>query len=216
VAKPAVGELRRLSDERTRTLRATVLHAAVVRSRPNAGARRVGALGTRTYFGIADLVVLLGRSASDGGAWSLVRYPGIGRRTGWVPTAALADPEVVSSWLVIDRGRQRVRLFRRGHLAFEAKVGVGARGSPTPGGRFYVRERIVPQRGSIYGSMAFGLSAYSRHRTDWPGGGQVGVHGTDEPELIPGRISNGCVRLRNRAIRRLDRLMPIGTPVLIR
>lgn len=44
----------------------------------------------------------------------------------------------------------------------------------------------------------------------------VGIHGTDQPELIPGRPSHGCIRLSNPAIRRLARLMPVGTPVLIR
>ncbi len=71
-------------------------------------------------------------------------------------------------------------------------------------------------RRGIYGVLAFGTSAFSRFRTDWPGGGQVGVHGTNQPNLIPGRISNGCVRLRNRDVRRLDRRVAVGTPVLIK
>ena len=44
-------------------------------------------------------------------------------------------------------------------------------------------------------------------------GGVVGVHGTDQPELIPGRPSHGCVRLRNGDVARLWRLVAIGTPV---
>jgi hypothetical protein len=32
----------------------------------------------------------------------------------------------------------------------------------------------------------------------------------------PGRVSHGCVRLRNEDIVRLSRLMPVGTPVTIR
>jgi lipoprotein-anchoring transpeptidase ErfK/SrfK len=51
--------------------------------------------------------------------------------------------------------------------------------------------------------------------TDWPGGGFVGVHGTNEPNLIPGRISHGCIRLRNDAIVRLSHLMKVGTPLTI-
>ena len=33
--------------------------------------------------------------------------------------------------------------------------------------------------------------------TDWPGGGVVGIHGTNQPELIPGRPSHGCIRVPN-------------------
>ena len=52
--------------------------------------------------------------------------------------------------------------------------------------------------------------------TDWPAGGFVGIHGTDRPELIPGRVSHGCIRLRNADILRLGRLMPVGTPITVR
>jgi lipoprotein-anchoring transpeptidase ErfK/SrfK len=51
--------------------------------------------------------------------------------------------------------------------------------------------------------------------TDWPGGGFIGIHGTNEPQLLPGRVSHGCIRLRNRDIARLAELMPVGTPVTI-
>jgi lipoprotein-anchoring transpeptidase ErfK/SrfK len=44
----------------------------------------------------------------------------------------------------------------------------------------------------------------------------IGIHGTDQPQLIPGRPSHGCIRVPNWAIERLVRLMPLGTPVLIR
>jgi lipoprotein-anchoring transpeptidase ErfK/SrfK len=86
---------------------------------------------------------------------------------------------------------------------------------PTPHGTFWVREKMrVTQPGTIYGPWAIGTSAYSV-LTDWPGGGVVGIHGTNEPQLIPGRPSHGCVRVPNAAIRRLARLLPIGTPVRI-
>lgn len=58
--------------------------------------------------------------------------------------------------------------------------------------------------------------APSRVLTDWPGGGYIGIHGTNRPELIPGRISHGCIRLRNADVLRLARLMPLGTPISIR
>jgi lipoprotein-anchoring transpeptidase ErfK/SrfK len=63
--------------------------------------------------------------------------------------------------------------------------------------------------------VAFGTSARSPQATDWPAGGFVGIHGTDQPDLIPGRISHGCIRLRNPDIVRLGHLMPVGTPITI-
>jgi len=67
----------------------------------------------------------------------------------------------------------------------------------------------------IYGVLAFGLSAYSNVIRDWTWGGVVGIHGTNSPQLIPGPISHGCVRMRNPDILRLAALMPVGTPLTI-
>jgi lipoprotein-anchoring transpeptidase ErfK/SrfK len=69
--------------------------------------------------------------------------------------------------------------------------------------------------GSFYGPLAFITSATSDTLTDWPGGGVVGIHGTSVPGLIPGKISHGCVRLRNADILKLAKLMPVGTPVTV-
>jgi lipoprotein-anchoring transpeptidase ErfK/SrfK len=92
---------------------------------------------------------------------------------------------------------------------------VGARGTPTPAGRFWIREKFrVRPRGGVYGPFAFGTAGYSV-LSDWPRGGVVGIHGTNRPDLIPGRPSHGCVRVPNGKIMRLRRLMPIGTPVQI-
>ena len=184
-----------------------------MRARPDRRSRKTGALRRFTYYGGTDVVLALKRS----GNWTHVRYSGLGRRTGWVPSSAISRPRLNRTWIVIDKRTKRLRAYRDGRLLLKARVGIGAVGSPTPGGRFYIRERLVPSNpNGIYGVLAFGLSAYSRHRTDWPGGGQVGIHGTNQPELIPGRISNGCIRLRNADVRRLGRIVRRGTPVRIR
>ena len=93
--------------------------------------------------------------------------------------------------------------------------GVGQDRYPTPPGEFYVRDVVVGFTNPVYGPVAFGTSARSETVTDWPAGGFVGIHGTDRPDLIPGRVSHGCIRMRNADILRLARLMPIGTPVRI-
>jgi len=48
----------------------------------------------------------------------------------------------------------------------------------------------------VYGPVAFGTSAYAR-LSDWPGGGVVGIHGTNEPPQ-PGA---GLARMHSRAER---------------
>ena len=41
------------------------------------------------------------------------------------------------------------------------------------------------------------------------------MHGTSQPGLLPGRVSHGCVRMKNADILKLEKLMDVGTPVTI-
>jgi lipoprotein-anchoring transpeptidase ErfK/SrfK len=86
-------------------------------------------------------------------------------------------------------------------------------GAPTPAGHFWITEAFH-STDPFYGPYAFGTSDYST-LTEWKGGGIVGLHGTNEPQLIPGDPSHGCIRLRNSDILRLSRLLSIGTPLLV-
>jgi len=205
-----------LSNETTVTWWAHPGWPAAVRIRPAAGAPVRGRLRMDTEDGFPEVYVALRTAVGPKGrAWYEVRLPTRPNgMTGWVPADALGPLHRVRTRLVIDRTRLRATLYRAGRAVWSAQVGVGAPGTPTPAGRFYVRER-VRSLDAFYGPVAFGTSAYSA-LSDWPGGGVVGIHGTSLPQLIPGRPSHGCVRLRNADIVRLARLMPIGTPVLIR
>ena len=100
----------------------------------------------------------------------------------------LSNLKVIRTHLTIDRAKLRATLRKNGKTIWSSPVGVGAPGTVTPTGDFWIRERLKNLGGSpIYGPWAFGTSAYSDTLTDWPGGGVVGIHGTNQPELIPGR-----------------------------
>ncbi|MBA2347598.1 MAG: L,D-transpeptidase [Solirubrobacterales bacterium] len=208
--------VRTLSNESTLSRWAHPEERATVRRRPSAGASQVGRLHLDTEDGLPEVyLVLRGTTDSKGHSWVEVRLPSRPNgRTGWVPRGALGPLRRNTMQLKIDRRTLRATLTRRGKAIWRARVGVGKSATPTPAGSFYVRERLVPPVGSIYGALAFGLSAYARV-SDWPGGGVVGIHGTDQPQLIPGRPSSGCIRIRASDLRRLGRLLRIGTPVRI-
>jgi lipoprotein-anchoring transpeptidase ErfK/SrfK len=137
-------------------------------------------------------------------------------RSGWVRRSDLSVYHLVWTRVVVDISRLTLTLFRRGKPIFRAPVGVGQARFPTPHGLFYVREKLTHFNDPFYGPVAFGTNARSPTLTDWPGGGIVGIHGTNSPEVIPGRISHGCIRLRNEDAVRLARLLPLGTPLEIR
>jgi hypothetical protein len=197
---------------------APVLHATIARASPAEGAAAVAGVATRTPEDTTNIVEVLGRWRDTAGKlWVKARLAVLPNgRTGWLPRPALGGYGSVDTHLVVDVERLTATLTKAGRVVFRARVGVGQRGLPTPRGQFYVRNRLTRFAGPTYGPLAFGTSARSAHLTDWPGGGFIGIHGTDQPQLIPGRISHGCIRMRNPDILALAKLMPVGTPLTIR
>ena len=186
-----------------------------VRARPSRAARTIARLRWSTEDGPAEVYVVLGSRRVQGRTWMQVRIPGRpnGRR-GWVPREALGGLHKVRTALTINRRTLRATLAARPPRLDLARRRRRARHADP--GRALLDPRAAAGFGGSYGPWAFGTSAYSNRLTGWPGGGVIGIHGTDQPGLIPGRPSHGCVRVPNGAIRRLARLMPIGTPVRIR
>jgi len=213
------GQGARLSNERTSTLWAHPAgSAAAIRSAPAAKARQITKTHAYTEDGYPEVyLVLRSRTNSSGREWYKIRIPmrpnGL---KGWVRDSALGPIERVGTQLVLDRSSQHATLYRRGKRIWSEPVGIGAPSTPTPAGHFWIREKFRTGNPSgLYGPVAFGTSNYSV-LSDWPGGGVVGIHGTNEPSLIPGRPSHGCIRVKNDAVLRLWRLLPVGTPLEIR
>ena len=205
----------RLSDEERITRVAKPLDFGLVYARPSIRSRKTGRLHLETEDGVHEIyLVLRAKVDAKGRTWLQVRLPKRPNgQKGWVKREMLGPLKVRTTFLKVDRNRLRATLFKRGRKIWSSPVGVGSASTPTPAGRFYIRERLNAL-GGVYGPWAFGTSAYSR-LTDWPGGGVVGIHGTNQPELIPGRPSHGCVRVPNWKIVQLEKLMPVGTPVRI-
>jgi hypothetical protein len=208
----------RLSGGRTFAHWAHPVRSAPVRRLPSATSRRVARIHYRTEDGFPEVYPVLGRFTDrDGRSWLRIRIPmRPNGRKGWVRDSALGPLNRVRVRFVVDRRRLRATLYRSGRRIWRSPIGVGKASTPTPAGYFWIREKFrVASPGGPYGPRAFGTSDYSR-LSDWPGGGVIGIHGTNEPYLVPGRPSHGCIRVPNRAISRLYRLMPVGTPMQVR
>jgi hypothetical protein len=196
---------------------ASVLHDVDAHAQPSPTSSVLASLTRETPEGTTNIVLVLGEATAAGLQWVHVRLPVLpNNETAWVPRSDLGGYQFVHTMLVVDREHFTATLFDDGRVVFRAPVGVGKPDAPTPGGNFYVRDKVSGFGDPFYGPIAYGTSARSEVLTDWPGGGFVGIHGTNEPQLIPGRISHGCIRLRNADIVRLSRLMPVGTPLVIR
>jgi lipoprotein-anchoring transpeptidase ErfK/SrfK len=205
--------LARHDDE---TTWAAVRRDVIARATPSRSARRVGVLLARTPEDTTNIVLPLTRRQAGGALWVRVRLPALPNGTqGWVPRSALGAYGTVRTRVIVDTTVRRLTLLRDGRVVMRVPVGVGTAQAPTPRGEFVVRNRLTRYANAFYGPIALGTSARSAALTDWPGGGYVGIHGTNRPDLIPGDVSHGCIRLRNADIVRLARELPIGTPLTI-
>ncbi|MEA2148569.1 MAG: hypothetical protein QOD69_399 [Solirubrobacteraceae bacterium] len=207
----------RLSDERSISRYAGATVRAPVRALPSPTARRVGRLRYLTEDGPFEVYPVLASHLDAGHrTWLHIRLPERPNgQTGWVPRDALGELKAVRSVLHVSRASLRAELYRDGRRIWSSAIGVGTPATPTPAGHFWIRSRLRALRGDpTYGPYAFGTGAYSV-LSDWPGGGVIGLHGTDRPDLIPGRPSHGCIRMPNQAITSLWRLLEIGTPIVI-
>ena len=205
-----------LGSDETPARFAPVLRPVEAYSDPTATSSSVATLTPDTPEGTTNIVLVLGEATYASRQWVHIRLPVLpNNRTAWVPRDFLGGYRFVHTRLVVDREHFTATLFYDGRIIFRSSVGIGEPESPTPAGDFYIREKLRGFGDPFYGPVAYGTSARSPVLTDWPGGGFVGIHGTNEPELIPGRISHGCIRMRNFDILRLSRLMPVGTPLTI-
>ena len=184
-----------LARHRDETTWAAVRDDVVARSRRRARARAVGTLRALTPEATTNIVLPLARRH----LWVKVRLPALPNgTTGWVPRAALGAYGTVRTRLVVDLAKRRLTLLKDGRTVLRVPVGVGAPDAPTPRGQFVVRNVLTRFSSKFYGPIALGTSARSETLTDWPGGGYVGIHGTDQPGPDPGR---GLARLHPPAQR---------------
>jgi hypothetical protein len=197
---------------------AMVLKRVGVHAQPTLSSRLVTTLELTTPDKTQNLVAVLAgldRSATE--TWYRVRLPILpNNSTGWVPASALGKLAEVHTHLYVDKRKLTATLEVDGKPVFETLIGVGQAKWPTPRGNFYIRSKLTNFNDPFYGPVAIATSARSAVLTDWPGGGFVGVHGTSLPQLLPGQVSHGCIRMPNASILKLARLMQVGTPLTVR
>ena len=196
-------------------------YVAVVRGRADAfrapGSRRVARFGRLNANGVPTVLAILGRvQGPDCKPWYRVQLPL--RPNGTVGYVRSRDVRVesVRTRISVDLSARRVTLYRDGRPVLEAPAAIGSAATPTPIGHFYVNQRLIPRDpGGPFGPGAIGISAFSPVLTGWAQGGPIAIHGTNRPDLIGQRVSNGCIRVRNRDLVQLFDAALSGTPVTI-
>jgi lipoprotein-anchoring transpeptidase ErfK/SrfK len=209
------GSLHRLGSP-SRAYAAVVRGRATVVRRP--GGPVLGHFGRLNVNGVPTVFSIVGERV-DASCRPVVYRVQVPLRpngvTGWVAARDVAV-ESVRTRIEVDLSRRRLTLFQDGHELLHATVAIGSSATPTPTGRYYVNQRLIPEDPSgPFGPGAVGISAFSNVLTGWTQGGPIAIHGTNAPSSIGHAVSNGCIRLQNPVLSRVFRIALAGTPVVI-
>ncbi len=155
----------------------------------------------------------------------------VGRQPGWVHVLLPVRPNGTTGWVKADTvtllpdpyritvalGAHQLTVYDGDGVLLQDTVAVGAPGTPTPTGTYYLRVLLkAPDPTTVYGPYAYGLSGHSEALDTFEGGdAELGIHGNNDPTVLGQNISHGCIRMSNDKITRLAGILPLGTPVQI-
>jgi lipoprotein-anchoring transpeptidase ErfK/SrfK len=159
------------------------------------------------FLAIIMAFALLLAAASQAATRSVVRFAGYAPGT-----------------IVVKTHARRLYYVLRGGRALRFPVGVGRAGMQWAGATRIAGKYVEPAwrapRAINHGVLGpvipggsprnpMGVAALTLRGT------QYAIHGTNRPDLIGGFVSHGCIRMYNRDIRELYRLVSVGTPVIV-
>jgi lipoprotein-anchoring transpeptidase ErfK/SrfK len=123
--------------------------------------------------------------------------------------------------LVLKLKERRVYVYQGEKILAKYPVAIGKRGRETPTGEWQVMEKIknpgwtsfktgelmAPGKENPLGSRWIGFWTDGRD--------MIGFHGTPKLDSIGKAVSNGCVRMYNRDVKKMYKLVKVGTIVRV-
>jgi lipoprotein-anchoring transpeptidase ErfK/SrfK len=138
------------------------------------------------------------------------------------PTVSPAQPPVEDVInLLVKLNEKRVYVYRGDKLITKYPIAIGKKGWETPTGEWQVLEKIKNpswtsfKTGKVVSSRVENVLG-SRWIGFWTDGQDViGFHGTSNLKSIGTAASHGCVRMFNRDVKALYRMVKVGTNVKV-
>ena len=131
-----------------------------------------------------------------------------------VAAAAAANESPATRRIVISIPDHKLTLLEGDKVLRVYAVATGKLSTPSPEGEFRVVNRVAhPTWFSPHGVVKPGPA--NPLGTRWMGlsAAGYGIHGTNAPDSIGKYASHGCIRMRNRDVEELFKLVPVGTRV---
>jgi lipoprotein-anchoring transpeptidase ErfK/SrfK len=175
---------------------------------------------TSSFIAFPDRPPQASQSGNSGASsQAIALLPGLGLN---LQTALNPNPLAKRSGLIVDLSDRQVSLFQDGTQVASYEIAIGQAGWETPTGQFKVMnlqsdpmwqhpftgEVFPPGEANPLGSRWIGFWTDGKH--------QIGLHGTNQDDLIGQAVSHGCIRMRDADIQTLYNQVAIGTSILIR
>ena len=131
------------------------------------------------------------------------------------------EPIVAVVNLTIKLKEKRVYVYKGDRLITKYPIAIGKRGWETPTGEWQIMEKIKnPAWTSFKTGEVFAPGRENPLGSRWIGfwtDGQdvIGFHGTPDVKSIGTAASHGCVRMLNRDVKALYRIVKVGTTVTV-
>jgi lipoprotein-anchoring transpeptidase ErfK/SrfK len=140
-----------------------------------------------------------------------------------VTTASLRKK--FGTFLAVNRGEFRLRLFKDFRLVKTYTVSIGQIGYETAAGLYRIGTKAInpnwivprePWAGSLAGRVIAGGSPENPLKARWMGFHDgAGIHGTDAVWSLGHAASHGCIRMSIPDVEELYERVPLGTPIYI-
>ena len=135
------------------------------------------------------------------------------------------DPGVSAGTIIIDTPNTYLYYVLGNGQAIRYGIGVGRDGFTWSGTQSVTKKaewpdwtpppEMIQRQPYLPRHMAGGPGNPLGARAMYLGGTVYRIHGTNAPETIGTHVSSGCIRMHNRDIVELYRLVPVGTPVIV-
>lgn len=106
--------------------------------------------------------------------------------------------------ILIDIDGNKLALFQNDSLLKTYNVASGKPSTPSPVGTWTIVNKDT--WGGSFGGRWMGFNV------PW---GKYGIHGTNQPNSIGWDSSHGCIRMNNKDVTELYKIVPIGTKVIV-
>lgn len=113
------------------------------------------------------------------------------------------NPSTLPYQIEVSIRNRWLKLYMHGFILKQYPIAVGKILYETPVGNYIILNK-APNPGGPFGTMWMSLS--KQH---------YGIHGTNDPSSIGKAVSKGCIRMYNKDVEELAKIIPIGTPVFI-